>query len=71
MDCSREVEKLTSSKTGNHTLDLEKAIAKKQVRQNFCTQLVVEISSRLPKSAMEGHNCVNHFKRERGYIFGK
>ena len=71
MDCSREAEKLTSSKTGNYTLDLQKVIAKKQVRQNFCTQLLVEIESRLPKSAMEGHNCVNHFKRERGYIFGK
>lgn len=43
MDCREEVEKLTSSKTGNHILDLEKAIAKKQVKLNFCTQLVVEI----------------------------
>lgn len=41
--CSREAENLTSSKPRYRTLDLEKAIAKKQVRQKFCTQLVVEI----------------------------
>ena len=43
MGCGREAEKLTSSKTGNDTLDLEKTVPKKQVRQNLCTQLAVEI----------------------------
>lgn len=65
----QERSRKTASKRGSHTRGLGKA--KKQVRQNFCTQLVVEIQSRLPKSAVEGQNCVNHFKRQRGHIFGK
>lgn len=67
----KEQSRKITSKRGSHTWELGKAIAKKQVRQNFCTQLVVEIQSRLPKSAVEGQNCVNHFKRQCGHIFGK
>lgn len=35
MDCREAVEKLTSSETRNHMLDLEKAMAKKQVKAKF------------------------------------
>lgn len=35
MDCREEVEKLTSSKAGNHTLDLENAMAKSRSSKIF------------------------------------